>query len=299
MDRTLVVMAAGFGSRYGGIKQMDGVGPSGETLLEYAVYDAIASGFNKVVFIVRPDIDADFKERVSSKFEDKIEVVHAHQTLQNIPKGFEINPERTKPLGTGHAVWCARKVVSEPFVVINADDFYGRSSFKKVFEYYENPENSKRGSYCMVAYKLKNTLSDHGYVNRGECFVGEDVLLSHVEERIGIQKHDDNFAIYPEDQKISLEAPVSMNFWGFTSDFFEIVENQLIDFLNKNARELTAELYVPAIVSSSIQDNLCSVKVLETDSKWYGMTYPDDRPVVVNAIKEMVEKGIYPENLWR
>lgn len=300
MDRTLLIMAAGLGSRYGGNKQMDGVGPSGETVLEYSVYDAIKAGFNKVVFVIRPDFADAFKSQVTSKFEDRIKVEYAYQTLDNLPIGYKVPTERIKPLGTGHAVWTARDLINEPFIVINADDFYGRSSFEKVFKFYENCDENNSGNFCMVAYKLKNTLSDFGTVNRGECYVDENGFLSKVVERLEIKKTDENTASFHNNESgtMSLDTHVSMNFWGFSPDFFQYIDNGLHEFLSRNENELKAEYFLPSVVQSAIESSVAEVKVLETDNRWYGMTYPEDRQIVVNAIRQMVQDGVYPENLW-
>jgi dTDP-glucose pyrophosphorylase len=297
MKPTLVIMAAGMGSRYGGLKQLDPVGPNGETLLEYSIHDAIAAGFGKVVFVIRTDFEVDFKEQIGSKFTDKIDVQYAFQALDNLPEGFTVPEGRTKPWGTGQAVLACKDLVNEPFCVQNADDFYGAEAYRTIAEGFTQ---LAEGESCMVGYHLKNTLSPHGSVSRGVCSTA-DGYLAEVNERTHIETNSDGVLQYIENDiatDMTGDEIVSMNFWGFAPDMLQTLEEKFIEFLSEKGRELKSEWYIPNIVTSMMNNGETKVKMLDCDSKWFGVTYPEDRPTVVEALKAMHDSGSYPEKLW-
>jgi UTP-glucose-1-phosphate uridylyltransferase len=300
MDLTLLVLAAGMGSRYGGLKQLDQVGPSGETIIDYSVYDAIEAGFNKIVFIIRRDIEKEMKELLFDKYSKKIKIEYVFQELENVPEGVDFPTDRVKPWGTGHAVLMAKDVINEPFVVINADDFYGKSAFKVVADYMNSQQGDLKGKNCMAGYLLKNTLSEHGTVSRGVCKVNNESELVEVTERtkIGLE----NNKIIADDNGNNLELNgdsfVSMNFWGFTPDVFAELESEFKKFILENADNIKSEYYIPSIVSHQINNNLATVKVLQATDQWFGVTYKEDKPVVVEKMKALTDAGEYPERLW-
>lgn len=294
MKPTLLVLAAGMGSRYGALKQMDGVGPNNESILDYSVFDAVRSGFGKVVFVIREDFAQAFKQ-VNNADRYKIPVEYVYQSLDKLPHGFNVPQGREKPWGTAHAVLMAKDVIKEPFAVINADDFYGRQAYEVMAQYLQRCEN-KNGEYSMVAYKLGNTLSDFGTVSRGVCTKdGENYLLSVV-ERTNIAKTT-NGAEYVEDNKtqlLDLDTLVSMNFWGFTPDFFTYIEEGFKEFLKTDAlANIKAEYYIPLVVNTLINNKNARVKVLSSDAEWFGVTYKEDKPDVVRKIKKLTDEGIY------
>jgi NDP-sugar pyrophosphorylase family protein len=294
---TLLVLAAGIGSRYGGIKQIDGFGPNGETIMDYSLYDAIRSGFTKVVFIVREEILEAVREKFADKVKGKIEVDFVIQSLDKIvPKEFQ-NTERAKPWGTGHAVLCARNVINEPFVVINADDFYGKDSFKSVAEFFAQDTT---GAHAMVGYRLKNVLSEHGSVSRGVGEEDSNGYLKSVIERITIVKENGKIISKEKDGDVELspEAPTSMNFWGFQPTMFDLTDKMFREFVKNNHQNLKAEFYIPLIVNEMIHKNLGKVKVLGGGNVWFGVTYKEDKEAVSAQIREMIKKGDYPEKLW-
>ena len=294
---TLLVLAAGIGSRYGGIKQIDGFGPNGETIMDYSLFDAIRAGFTKVVFIVREEILEAVKEKFANKVKGKIEVDFVIQSLDKIvPKEFQ-NPERAKPWGTGHAVLCARNVINEPFVVINADDFYGKDSFQSIADFFAK-DNS--GAHAMVGYTLKNVLSDHGSVSRGVGESDANGYLKSVIERTTIVKENGKIIAKEKDgdMELSPNAPTSMNFWGFQPSMFDLTARMFDDFVQKNHQNIKAEFYIPLIVNEMIHKNLGKVKVLGGGNVWFGVTYKEDKEAVSAQIKEMIKKGDYPEKLW-
>jgi hypothetical protein len=301
MKPALIILAAGMGSRYGGLKQLDRVGASGETIMDYSVYDAVKAGFGKVVFVIRKNFETEFKNEIISKFADKIEVKTVFQDISAVPKGCVYNSEREKPWGTNHAVLMAKNVVNEPFGVINADDFYGRKSFEILSDFLKNSAE-KSNSYCMVAYRLGNTLSDNGFVSRGECFVDENNFLTGVKERTKIVEKN-GVLVYQnsENQEIEINknTPVSMNFWGFTSDYFDYSEKRFVRFLQEQGNELKSEFYIPTMVNDLISSSKATCKVLETPSQWFGVTYSEDKPMVINKINQLIKQGIYPEKLWK
>ena len=299
MKPTLFVLAAGMGSRYGGLKQIDGLGPNGETIMDYSVYDALRAGFGKVVFVIRKDFEEAFREVVISKYADKVPCEVCFQSVDKVPEGCTYNPERTKPWGTNHAVLMAKDLIREPFAVINADDFYGRESFQVLADYLKSVEGTT-GKYCMVGYRVANTLSENGSVSRGVCATDENGYLTDVVERTKIEKVGDKI-IYTEDgvdTEIAPNSPVSMNMWGFTPEYFEYVEKAFVEFLQARGQELKSEFYIPTLVNDMIRNGEATCKVLDTTSKWFGVTYAEDRPQVVMKINNLVKEGVYPEKLF-
>ncbi len=299
MKPTLVLMAAGMGSRYGGLKQIDPVGPSGEIVMDYSVYDAIQAGFGKVVFIIRPDIEEVFKEKIGARFKDKIETAYAFQTLENIPEGFSIPEGRVKPWGTGQAVLVAREHVTGPFAVLNADDFYGRASFKVLADELSATSVDSTDS-CMVGFYIKNTISPNGGVTRGQCLVKDEYLQSVI-ERFEIERKEDGVIRFNDDGELQEMADgefTSMNMWGFTPHLFDYLEKDFVNFLTEEGGEMKSEYLLPTIIDQMIQEGATRAKVLPTDEKWMGVTYPDDKPLVMAGIRALVDKGLYPENLW-
>lgn len=291
-DMTLLIMAAGMGSRYGGLKQLDSVGTSGETIIDYSVYDAIRSGFNKVVFIIRKDFEDDFKSQITEKYKDSIKVEFAFQELNNLPDNFNIPDGRKKPWGTGHAILSAANIINEPFVAINGDDFYGLESYKVISDYYKNGGKS----FSMVAFELGKTLSDFGTVARGLCTVKEGLLETVIEtEEL---KWQDNAVNSNRDIDLNGTEPVSMNMWGFTPDLFVYLKSMFKDFLDKEGSEMKSEYLIPSVVNALIKDNKKQVKVLRSSSSWFGVTYINDKPYVVQKIEELVRQGLYPKKLF-
>ena len=291
-DMTLLIMAAGMGSRYGGLKQLDSVGTSGETIIDYSVYDAIRSGFNKVVFIIRKDFEDDFKSQITEKYKDSIKVEFAFQELNNLPDNFNIPAGRKKPWGTGHAILSAANIINEPFVVINGDDFYGLESYKVISEYYKNGGKS----FSMVAFELGKTLSDFGTVTRGLCTVKGELLETVIET--GELKWQDNVVTSNRNIDLNGTEPVSMNMWGFTPDLFVYLKSMFKDFLDKEGSEIKSEYLIPSVVNSLIEGNEKQVKVLRSSSSWFGVTYMNDKPYVVQKIEEFVGQGLYPKKLF-
>ena len=291
-DITLLVMAAGMGSRYGGLKQLDPVGPNGETIIDYSVYDAIRSGFNKVVFIIRREFEKEFKSQITNKYEGSIKVEFAFQELNALPNNFNCPEGRIKPWGTGQAILTAAGLINEPFVAINGDDFYGRDSYGVIADYYK----SEGDSFSMVAFQLGNTLSDFGGVSRGLCAV-ENGLLSTVVETHNIKRGSEGVT---SDEDISLDGtePVSMNVWGFTPDLFDHLRSMFHDFLVRDGKEMKSEFLIPSVVNNLIHANTKHVKVLRTDSSWFGVTYKEDKPYVVKQIQELIDNDEYPNKLF-
>ncbi len=289
---TLLVMAAGMGSRYGGLKQLDQIGPSGETIIDYSVYDAIEAGFNKIIFIIREVFEEQFKTQVADKYLNKIEVEFAYQDINDLPSGFSCPDGREKPWGTGHAILSANHLVHEPFVVINGDDYYGKESFKVISDYYFRGKEQ----FCMVGFRLENTLSSFGAVTRGVCSV-ENKKLSSVVETGDLHKKGN---IIYSDRDISFDGnePVSMNMWGFTPVLFHHLKEKFIDFLNVHGREVKSEFLIPSIINELIQDGDEKVHVLETSSSWFGVTYKSDKPIVEKKIQQLVSSGVYPSPLF-
>ena len=285
-------MAAGMGSRYGGLKQLDQVGPNGETIIDYSVYDAIKAGFTKVVFIIRKDFEDQFKSQVSSKYSKRIDVEFAFQEVSNLPSGFTSPDGREKPWGTGHAILSAKELIREPFVVINGDDFYGRESFNVIADYYITGGNQ----FSMVAFRLDRTLSSHGAVTRGVCSTEKEKLNSVIETEDIEEK--DNIILSNRDISFDGSEPVSMNMWGFTPSLFTYLSKGFVDFLNAEGNELKSEYLIPSVINDLIQNKLEDVHVLRSNASWFGVTYKDDKPVVKRKINELINSGIYPSHLF-
>lgn len=299
MKPTLLVLAAGMGSRYGGNKQLDQVGPSGETIIDYSIYDAIRAGFGKIVFVIRRDIEEQVKERFVNRLKGKIDVDYVFQEITNLPEGVAVNPERQKPWGTSHAILVAKEKIKEPFGVINSDDYYGVDSFKILYDFLMNDKDDD--SYCIIGYKLGNTLSDHGDVNRGVCKVSKDGFLEHiVETRKIIKTANGAQAPNPEGGDIVMTGDeiVSMNLWGFKTSCFNILDAEFRSFINRYGMELKSELDIPTSVDKFVKSGDIRIKILTTDEKWFGVTYKEDKPSVVESLKKMVAKGIYPESIY-
>jgi dTDP-glucose pyrophosphorylase len=299
MKPTLFILAAGMGSRYGGLKQLDGLGPNGETIMDYSVFDAMRAGFGKVVFVIRKDFEEDFRNVVLSKYANHVPCEVCFQGIDNLPEGFTRNPERTKPWGTNHAVLMAKDIIKEPFMVINADDFYGKESFEVMAKFLLDV-NGQEGKYCMAGYRVGNTLSEHGTVSRGVCATDKMGFLTDVVERTAIENKNGH-VVYQDngvDVEIPFETPVSMNMWGFTPEYFTYAEEAFKAFLTENSQELKAEFYIPTLVNDMIKSGKATCQVLDTTAKWFGVTYADDRQMVVDKIQALVDAGVYPNKLF-
>ena len=303
MKPTLFLLAAGMGSRYGGLKQLDGLGPHGETIMDYSIYDAIRAGFGKLVFVIRKDFEQEFREKVLSKYEGHIPCEVVFQSLDKIPAGFTVPEGRTKPWGTNHAVMMGEEVIKEPFAVINCDDFYGHDTFRVVGKFLSELPEGAKNTYAMVGFRVGNTLSESGTVSRGVCSMNSERYLTDVVERTEIERHDG--VVQYKDEKgnwvsIADETPVSMNVWGFTPDYFDYSNKYFVDFLNSPSTKtnIKAEYLIPTVVNDLIKGGKATVKVLDTTSKWFGVTYSKDRPEVVTKIKQLVDAGEYPEKLF-
>ena len=300
MKPTLFILAAVMGSRYGGLKQLDGLGPNGETIMDYSVFDAMRAGFGKVVFVIRKDFEEDFRRVVLSKYADHVPCEVCFQGIDNLPEGFTRNPERTKPWGTNHAVLMAKDLIKEPFMVINADDFYGKESFEVMAKFLLSV-NGEQGKYCMAGYRVGNTLSEHGTVSRGVCATDKMGYLTDVVERTAIESKDGHI-VFPDENGVEVEipfdTPVSMNMWGFTPEYFEYTEAAFKAFLTEHGQELKTEFYIPTLVNDLIKAGKATCQVLDTPAKWFGVTYADDRQMVVDKIKALVDAGVYPNKLF-
>lgn len=299
MKPTLFILAAGMGSRYGGLKQLDGVGPGGDTIMDYSVYDALRAGFGKIVFVIRHDFEDEFREKVIAKYEGHVPVEVVFQDINNLPGGYKPNPERSKPWGTNHAVLMGKDVIREPFAVINADDYYGVESFQILADFLRSVED-KKNSYCMVGFKIKNTLSENGGVSRGLCSVNEDGNLTGVKECHGIRMKDGKVVQVVDDVEVEFpaEGTVSMNMWGFTPDYFDYSVESFLRFLKEHSNDLKSEFYIPTVVNELIESNTISLKVIPTPSKWFGVTYAADRDATVAQFRQLVNDGVYPEKLF-
>ena len=293
---TLLVLAAGMGSRYGGLKQIDPVGPAGETIIDYSIYDAIRAGFGKVVFVIRHDIEQTFREVVGSKFANRLPVEYAFQELANIPAPFTVPPGRTKPWGTGHAILAAESVIHEPFAMINADDFYGADTFRVLADYLRQVK-ADSNAYAMVGFTLRKTLSDHGTVARGVCQVDNAGKLKQIVELLKIAKA--GTGARDGDRVLTGDEPVSMNFWGFTPTLFEHLHRELQQFLKLHGQEEKSELLIPMIVGSLVTQHRATCQVLRTTASWFGVTYREDRPIVIESVRKLVAAGEYPAQLWK
>ena len=301
MKPTLYILAAGMGSRYGGLKQLDSLGPGGETIMDYSVYDAIRAGFGKIVFVIRHDFEDDFRKKILSKYEGKIDVEVVFQELSKLPEGYTPNKERTKPWGTGHAVLMAKEVIREPFGVINADDYYGAESFSVLADFLRSVEGQK-GKYAMVGFRIENTLSENGGVSRGICEVSSDGFLTGVTERHEIQRRADGTIVYVDTDGSEHVVPegtnVSMNMWGFAPDYFDYSQEEFIKFLDAHGDELKSEFYIPTVVNNLINSGEATLAVMETPSKWFGVTFAADHDATVAQFKDLVDKGVYPPKLF-
>jgi len=298
MKPTLLVLAAGMGSRYGGLKQIDPIGPSDETIIDYSIHDAIAAGFGKIVFVIRAGFEKEFRELFNTKLAGKIEVDYVNQEIIKVPEGSTYNNDREKPWGTGHAILMAKECINEPFAVINADDYYGVEAFSTMADFLMNSLSEQE--YSMVGYKLANTISENGFVSRGVCSTNAIEHLETVVERLHIEKRPEGIAYKEEDKWIPLadDTTVSMNFWGFKPQIFDHLEDQFRRFLEKDGQALKSEFYIPSVVAKMIADGNTNVKVLESAAQWFGVTYREDKEKAAKAISELVEKGVYPSKLW-
>ena len=297
---TLLVLAAGMGSRYGSLKQMDGVGPNGEAIIDYSVYDAIRAGFGKVVFVIRHSFADDFCEVFNAeRFGHRIEVEYVFQELDNLPEGFTLPAERQKPWGTNHAVMMGADVINTPFAVINADDFYGRDAYAVIGRYLSELAGSE-GKYCMVGYEVSKTLSENGTVSRGVCTVDAEGNLQGMVERTKIERVNGTIVFHDlgTDEPLEENTPVSMNLFGFTLDYFAHSEVYFKEFLKENIDNLKSEFFIPLMVNKVINDGTASMRVLQTSSKWFGVTYKEDKPQLMQKIEELIAAGEYPRNLW-
>ena len=303
MKPTLFLLAAGMGSRYGGLKQLDGLGPHGETIMDYSIYDAIHAGFGKLVFVIRKDFEQDFRDKVLSKYEGHIPCEIVFQSLDALPEGFTCPKGRTKPWGTNHAVMMGQHVINEPFAVINCDDFYDRDAFQVMGKFLSSLPEGSTGKYAMVGFRVDNTLSESGTVSRGVCEYDDNHHLTSVVERTKIQRIDGVVKYLDEnDEWVALpdNTPVSMNFWGFTPDYFAHSNEFFKTFLSdeKNMTNLKSEFFIPLMVDKLIKDGTATCEVLDTTSKWFGVTYPEDRPEVVAKFEKLGADGVYPEKMF-
>ena len=301
MKPTLFVLAAGMGSRYGGLKQLDPLGPHGETIMDYSIYDAMQAGFGKVMFVIRKDFEQDFREKILSKYEGHIPVEVVFQATDKLPEGYTCPEDRTKPWGTNHAVLMGKDVINEPFAVINADDFYGRNAFEVIAKELSRPRD-KKGDYCMVGFRVGNTMTENGSVARGVCETSPEGLLTSVVERTAISYAPDGRIVFTDEngveQTLTPNTPVSMNLWGFTPDYFDYSEREFKRFLDKDINTPKAEFFIPLCIDTLIKNGEATVKVLDTDSRWFGVTYAADRPGVVEKFAELHRQGLYPEKLF-
>lgn len=310
MKTALVIMAAGMGSRFGGgIKQLEPVGPNGEIIMDYSIHDAIETGFNKVVFIIRKDIKEAFHDAIGKRIEGicnrlNVEFAYAYQELDDLPEGIKKPVDRNKPWGTGQAVLVCKDIIKEPFVVINADDYYGKHAFEAIYNYLSEHEDDDKYRYAMVGYLLKNTVTDNGHVARGICTTNEEGELVNITERTRIEKRDGKIAFTENDgetwENLPEDTLVSMNMWGFTRSILDELKAEFPQFLKKGLTEnpMKCEYFLPAVVSNLLEADRATAAVLPSADKWYGVTYKEDKPVVVEAIRNLKKEGLYPENLW-
>ena len=301
MKPTLYVLAAGMGSRYGGLKQLDPLGPQGQTIMDYSIYDAIRAGFGKVVFVIRKDFEQDFRDKILSKYEGHIPVEVVFQSTDKLPEGYTCPADRTKPWGTNHAVKMASDVIKEPFAEINADDFYGRDAFEVMARDLMRPRERK-GDYSMVGFRVGNTMTENGSVSRGVCSTDADSNLTTVVERTAIAYDPDGSIAFTDEngdkQTLDPATPVSMNLWGFTPDYFDFSDREFRKFLDKDLNTPKSEFFIPLVVDTLIHNGEATVKVLDTDSRWFGVTYAADRPGVVAKLAELHAAGVYPDKMF-
>lgn len=300
----LVVMAAGMGSRYGGLKQIDPVGNHGQLIIDYSIYDARRAGFETVVFIIKREIEADFKQAIGNRLSKIMDVKYAYQQLDNLPDGYSVPQGRSKPWGTSHAILSAANIIDGPFAVINADDYYGPEAYKTIFDYLSSHQDSSKYEYSMVGYMLENTVTEHGHVARGVCVATPEGYLANVTERTRIEKTATG-ARFTEDDgatwtNLAGDTVVSMNLWGFTQSFISETQNRFAAFLDANlsANPLKCEYFLPTVVSALVEEGKARVKILHSHDKWYGVTYKEDKPIVMQAIADKTASGSYPDNLW-
>ncbi len=300
----LIIMAAGMGSRYGGLKQIDPVDEEGHIIMDFSIYDAVKAGFEKVIFIIKKENEQDFREKIGNRMEERIEVEYVYQDIENLPDGFAVPEGRVKPWGTAHAVLSCLPVVDSPFAVINADDYYGQQAFQMIYDFLSSHEDTDKFQYTMVGYLLKNTLTENGYVARGVCETDANGKLTEITERVRIEKHEDGTA-YTEDNGATWtflpdETVVSMNMWGFTESMMPEIRDRFADFLTKNLTKnpLKCEYFLPFVVDELIQEGKAEVTVLKSKDRWYGVTYKEDKPTVVKAIQSLKDQGLYPQKLW-
>lgn len=305
MDKpVLVIMAAGIGSRYGGLKQIDPIDDQNHLIIDFSIYDAIKAGFEKVIFIIKKEIDADFKECIGNRLEKYVQVEYVYQDIDNLPAGFKKPEGRAKPWGTGHAVLSCLEKINGPFAVINADDYYGQSAFQLIYDRLTNTQDDEKYRYCMVGYVIENTLTDHGHVARGVCTVGSDGYLESIKERTRIEKFNNGSAYTEDDGNTWTVIPegsiVSMNMWGFTKSILDELNNRFQKFLKENIikNPLKSEYFLPDVVGELLKDDKATVQVLKSLDKWYGVTYKEDKAVVVSAIAKLKDTGLYPHKLW-
>jgi len=299
---TLLIIAAGMGSRYGGLKQIDPVGPNGEIIIDYSMHDAIEAGFKKIVFVIRHHFEDAFREKIGSKLEGLVETAYAFQEMESCLEGFPIPQAREKPWGTGHAILVAKDVIQEPFAVINADDYYGREAYRIMADQLTQMANRGNGDeYAMVGYILRNTLSEYGSLARGVCQYCPDMYMTNVTERTNIRKQGDGAVFVDEqgnEQHLTGDEIVSMNLWGFGQDIFDHLQQQFNDYLREHSAENKSEFYIPTVVDNLVQRNQKKVKILKTHDNWFGVTYPEDKAIAQECISKLIGQGVYPAKLW-
>ena len=304
MKPVLVIMAAGMGSRYGGLKQIDPVDEQGHIIIDFSIFDAVKAGFEKVVFIIKKEDEADFKECIGDRMSKKMDISYVYQDLHNLPEGFTVPEGRVKPWGTGHAIASCLGKVDGPFAVINADDYYGQHAFETIYNYLNTHEDDEQYRYTMVGYVLENTLTDHGHVARGVCETDDQGYLVGIHERTRIEKRGEGAAYTEDDGKTWTEIPkgstVSMNMWGFSKSILEELENRFAAFLKENleSNPLKCEYFLPTVVGELLEEEKATVEVLKSSDRWYGVTYKEDKEVVVEAVKNFKKEGLYPDRLW-
>ncbi len=298
MKPTLLILAAGLGSRYGSLKQIEPVGPGGEAIIDYSVYDAIRAGFGKVVFVIKKEIEADFKDNLLKRFENRVETGYVFQELDILPEGYALPANRVKPWGTAHAIMVSEKAIDTPFAAINADDYYGYEAFREMYKFLSSSGN--KTDYCMIGYKLANTLSEHGTVSRGVCNIDENDFLISLTELTKIQKENSSIVYYENGEPLPLpeESTVSMNMWGFTESVFRQVRERFSSFLDTGIHDPKAEFYIPTLVDQLIKEKETRVKVLRCNAKWFGITYKEDKELAQKSIIDKIENGYYPQKLW-
>ena len=298
---TLLIIAAGMGSRYGGLKQIDSVGPNGEIIIDYSMYDAIQAGFKKVVFVIRHYFEDAFREKIGSKLDSIVETAYAYQELDSCLNGFSLPQDREKPWGTGHAILVARDVIGGPFAVINADYYYGSNAYQIMRQQLEKMNVEQSDEYAMVGYVLRNTLSEYGTVARGVCQHCPDMYMSTVTERISVRKNGDGAVFIDEqgvEQRLTVNEIASMNLWGFGRDIFEHLQQQFSEHLHEHGNEDKGEFYIPSVVDRLVQEGRKKVKILKTHDNWFGVTYPQDKEIAQSCIRKFIEQGFYPKKLW-